>query len=117
MTTSKKKGRGGKCGRSEIVQARLNPKWRFIAGLMTTHQGCTLSRFIEQSVRQVAEKYELEVLSSRKAQTEGYLFAERHPKKMTARAVGDCLWSPHASKRFVMTALYSISEKYSEKLF
>ena len=103
---SKKRGGGGKYHRSKIVQARLNPKWRFIAGLMAKHQGCTLSHFIEQLVRQIAEEYELAVLSSRKAQTDAYLFAARHSTKMTARAVGDCLWSPNAGERFVMTALY-----------
>ena len=104
--TPHKRGSGGKFHRSEIIQTRFNPKLRFIAELMAKHQGFSLSRLIEQVMIQAAEEYKLDVLSSRKAQTDAYLFAERHPTKMTVRAVGDRIWSPNAAERFVMTALY-----------
>jgi hypothetical protein len=46
----KKKGAGGKLSRSEIIQARLNPKVRFAAELVATYERRTLSSLVESAV-------------------------------------------------------------------
>jgi hypothetical protein len=59
----KKSGAGGKLGRSEIVQARLNAKSRFAAEIIATHERRTLSSLVESAIDQYAKiyKFNLEV--------------------------------------------------------
>lgn len=50
----RKKGGGGKLTRSEIIQARLDPKLHMAAEIMARTERRTLSSFIERSIEQAA---------------------------------------------------------------
>src|ERR1700730_16830959 len=54
----KKKGAGGKLSRSEILQARLNPKLRFTVELMARLERRTVSSFIEGLIEKAAKENE-----------------------------------------------------------
>lgn len=51
----RKKGGGGKLNRSEILQARLNPKLRLGAEIMVRSQRRTLSSLIETLIEAATE--------------------------------------------------------------
>jgi len=51
------KGAGGKLVRSEIIQARLSPKLRFMAELISRAERRTLSSLIEMLIDDVAQNY------------------------------------------------------------
>lgn len=51
----RKKGGGGKLNRSEIIQARLDPKIHMAAEIMARSERRTLSSFIEKSIEQAAK--------------------------------------------------------------
>src|SRR3990167_395646 len=52
---ARKKGGGGKLNRSEIIQARLDPKLHMAAEIMARAERRTLSSFIERSIEQMAK--------------------------------------------------------------
>src|SRR5579872_1699710 len=51
---TRKKGGGGKLNRSEIIQARLDPKLHMAAEIMARSERRTLSSFIEKTIEQSA---------------------------------------------------------------
>jgi hypothetical protein len=56
---ARKKGGGGKLNRSEIIQARLDPKTHMAAEIMGRSERRTLSSFIEHTIEQAAKTYQV----------------------------------------------------------
>jgi len=56
---ARKKGGGGKLNRSEIIQARLDPKNHMAAEIMARSERRTLSSFIERSIEIAAKTYKV----------------------------------------------------------
>lgn len=56
---ARKKGGGGKLNRSEIIQARLDPKIHMAAEIMARSERRTLSSFIERSTEVAAKTYKV----------------------------------------------------------
>lgn len=56
---ARKKGGGGKLNRSEIIQARLDPKTHMAAEIMARSERRTLSSFIERSIELAAKTYKI----------------------------------------------------------
>jgi hypothetical protein len=56
---ARKKGGGGKLNRSEIIQARLDPKLHMAAEIMSRSDRRTLSSFIERVIEQAAKKHKV----------------------------------------------------------
>lgn len=108
-TKKPKKNAGGKLNRSVIIQARLSPKLRFIAELIARHQRRTLSSLIEHLLEETAERYQLPLLLSEKAQTDYYLFSTRQTQKVRASEAAERLWSADEADRFAAVALFAPS--------
>lgn len=58
---ARKKGAGGKLARTEVVQARLNPKLRMAAEIMARQQRRTLSSFFEELVDKAAKEQMIDI--------------------------------------------------------
>lgn len=56
---ARKKGGGGKLNRSEIIQARLDPKIHMSAEIMARSERRTLSSYIEYIIEQAAKTYQV----------------------------------------------------------
>lgn len=92
----KKKGAGGKLSRSEIIQARLNPRVRFMSELIATHQRRTLSSLVESSLEEYANSAPIVVTIEGKE--ERFYFNE----------LVEELWSPDEVVRFTNTAFVDV---------
>ena len=106
MSRRPKKGAGGKLNRSEIIQARLNPKLRFIAEIMARQQRRTLSSLIESLIEDAAESYKIPLMLSEKSQTDRYLLGKRKYQKISMKAAADLVWSLEEADRFAALALF-----------
>ena|SRR3990167_3977820 len=56
---ARKKGGGGKLNRSEIIQARLDPKLHMAAEIMARCERRTLSSFIEKCIEDASKSYKV----------------------------------------------------------
>lgn len=91
MAESKRKGRGGKLARSEVVQVRLDPKLRFTAELAAAKERRTLSSFIEWAVERAVNEVQLWTESD---------------GSIPAAVVADRVWDVDEADRFANTARY-----------
>jgi hypothetical protein len=105
MTTRKKSG-GSKLNRSEILQARLNPKLRLAAEIISRHQRRTVSSLIEVLMEEAMVRHKVPVLSTPAAQVKANLIGKIKPQQLTVKEVIDCIWSAEEADRFARFALF-----------
>lgn len=89
----KKKGAGGKLSRSEIIQARLNPKLKFAAEIIANHERRTLSSLIETAMEVYAKTCRLNLEINGIEEIIGF------------DDLLEKIWDPHAAIRYVKTGL------------
>lgn len=92
--------------RSEIIQARLSPRIRFMAELMARHQRRTLSSLIEHLVEAASQSYMLPLVVSEEAQIRQDLFSEYQFQNVPLAEAGNRLWSVDEADRFAALALF-----------
>jgi len=100
-----KKGGGGKLNRSEILQARLNPKLRLAAEIMGRIQRRTVSSLIEVLVEDAMKKQKISayrMLQSPKVLPESY----KKPQDITLEDIIDEIWSFDEADRFANMAFH-----------
>lgn len=105
MLPSKNKGAGGKLNRSEIIQARLNPKAKYAVELMARLERRTVSSIFEGLLEEAINTYPVEAILQDKAQVASLLLGERTPQNTSLKKVLDKLWSPDEIERFVGFAI------------
>lgn len=93
----KKEGAGGRLNRSEIVQARLNPKIRFAADLVSRYERQTLSSLIESSLDLYLTTCKIGIN------------IKNSYEKLSVKEAVELLWSPDEAIRFIKIAS-SLSE-------
>lgn len=86
----KRKGMGGKLGRTETVQVRLDPKLRYTAELAAWKERRTLSSFIEWAVERSVK--------------EVYVARDTHGNLVSASQVADEVWNSIDVYRFLNLA-------------
>lgn len=115
----KKKGAGGKLNRSEILQARLNPKLRFTVELMARLERRTVSSFIEGLIEKAAKDSEIKIIP--RDQAHGSFILSTNPPRVrtTVEKAVRQIWEPEEADRFVAFALYApdLLSDYEEKLW
>lgn len=90
----KKIGPGGKLNRSEIVQARLDPKLRFAAELVSTYERRTVSSLIETALESYLKICRLDFATD-----------EEVYSKVTVDEILELVWSPNEAIRFTKKGL------------
>lgn len=105
MLPSKNKGAGGKLNRSEIIQARLNPKAKYAVELMARLERRTVSSIFEGLLEEAIKTYPVEAITQDKAQAASLLLGERTPQQTSLKKVLDKLWSPDEIARFIAFAI------------
>lgn len=101
----RKKGGGGKLNRSEIIQARLDPKLHMAAEILARSQRRTLSSLIEVLIESAAEKTKIPATVSGAAQINAIQLNRKKREMRSVSDLIDLLWSSEESDRFVMMAL------------
>lgn len=102
----KKKGAGGKLNRSEIVQARLNPKMRFAAEIMARYERRTLSSLLEGLIEQTLKDYRIPAMVGEKSQANLLLFGgEGKNQKVSLKFLLDDIWTIEEADRFASFAI------------
>lgn len=101
----KKKGGGGKLNRSEIVQARLNPKLRFVAEIMARYERRTLSSLFEGLLEKAMKNYVVDALVHEKEQISLLLFGESYPQRIQLKDLIESIWSVEDADRFASFAM------------
>ena len=102
---TKKKGGGGKLNRSEIIQARLDPKLHMAAEILGRYQRRTLSSLIEVLLGEAINKIKIPATFSDNTQIEYYLMGRKKREKQSIKDITDAIWSDHEADRFAMLAL------------
>lgn len=102
---ARKKGGGGKLNRSEIIQARLDPKLHMAAEILARSQRRTLSSLIETLIEDAIKKNTIPAVVSHNTQID--VFLEKSPvrQEITVKEAADLIWSAEEADRFVMLAL------------
>lgn len=103
--TSRKKGAGGKLNRTEILQARLNPKLRFTLELMARSERRTVSSLIEGLVEKAAKTMEIAIIPRDQAHCSFILPADLPTIKTTVEKAARQIWEVDEAGRFVAFAL------------
>lgn len=103
---TKKKGGGGKLNRSEILQARLNPKLRLAAEIISRHQRRTVSSLIEVLMEEAMVRHKVPVLSTPAAQVKANLLGKMKAQQLSVKEVIDRIWSSEEADRFAGFALF-----------
>ena len=101
----RKKGGGGKLNRSEILQARLNPKLRLAAEIMGRIQRRTVSSLIEILVEDAMKNQKISayrMAESPRVLPESY----KKPQDVTLDDVIDHIWSFEEAERFANFAFH-----------
>ncbi|OGT38347.1 MAG: hypothetical protein A3F11_05845 [Gammaproteobacteria bacterium RIFCSPHIGHO2_12_FULL_37_14] len=102
---ARKKGGGGKLNRSEIIQARLDPKLHMAAEIMARCERRTLSSLIETLIEEAVEKYKVPAVPTHNAQINMLLDKSPEREEITIKSAVDMIWSPEEADRFAMFAL------------
>jgi len=106
---ARKKGGGGKLNRSEIIQARLDPKLHTAAEIMARIERRTLSSFIEKSIEEAAKrnkvKRNLKFLWWMADHEQFYIGRVTYDEVSVERAVDD-IGVDHEAVRFLKFATY-----------
>jgi hypothetical protein len=115
-----KKGPGGKLGRSEIIQARLDAKLRLAAEIMARSDRRTLSSFIESLIEQAAKKFMVTRNLFQPWWSEGCedsMYSKTDTINVES-AVCD-IWNDHDSIRFLKFGIHfpNLLNEEEEKLF
>lgn len=115
----KKKGAGGKLNRSEILQARLNPKLRFTVELMARLERRTVSSFIEGLIEKAAKDSEIKIIPRDQAHGSFILPPNQPWVRTTVEKAVRQMWEPEEADRFVAFALCApdLLSDYEEKLW
>lgn len=92
--------------RTVVMTVRISPPLRFVAEMIARHQHRTVSSLMESLLAEKAASYCLPVVSTEKAQTNDYLFGQRHTEKIIAQEVGEQLWSAEDADLFAGMALF-----------
>ncbi|HVV67952.1 MAG TPA: hypothetical protein VHE99_02790 [Gammaproteobacteria bacterium] len=115
----KRKGAGGKLNRSEILQARLNPKLRFTVELMARLERRTVSSFIEGLIEKAAKESKIKMTP--REQAHGSFILPTAPPQVhtTVEKAVRQMWEPDEADRFVAFALCApdLLSDYEEKLW
>jgi len=91
VAETKRKGRGGKLARTEVVQVRLDPKLRFAAELAAAKERRTLSSFVEWAVEHAVRMVRV--------------YGERDLATVrSAEDVANAVWDVDEADRFVKLA-------------
>lgn len=105
----RKKGGGGKLNRSEIIQARLDPKLHMAAEIMARSERRTLSSFIEKTIEQSARdtnvKRNLKFLWWLENHEQYYVGKKTFDEVTVEEAVQD-IADEHEAVRFVRFGMY-----------
>lgn len=121
---ARKKGGGGKLNRSEIIQARLDPKLHMAAEIMARSERRTLSSFIEHAIEQTAKNYKVKRnlffpwwSESPDLYCRDKIYSESD-KVTVEKAVQDII-SDHEAIRFFKFASYfpDLLNKHEEEMF
>ena len=102
---ARKKGGGGKLNRSEVIQARLDPKIHMAAEILARSQRRTLSSLIEVLMDEAISKTKIAAASSDNLQTNVYLLGAKKRQKISIKDAVDLMWSYEEADRFAMLAL------------
>lgn len=101
----RKKGGGGKLNRSEIIQARLDPKLHLAAEILARVHRRTLSSVIEVLIDTAAEKTKIASTVSEGTQIDVAFLKRKKREKTSIKNIVDLMWSGEEADQFVMMAL------------
>jgi len=101
----RKKGGGGKLNRSEILQARLNPKLRLAAEIMARSQRRTISSLIEILVEDAMKRNTVPVHVLPYSQI-NMLGASTMTEDLPVNETIEHIWTPDEADRFANFALF-----------
>ena len=101
----RKKGGGGKLNRSEVIQARLDPKLHLAAEILARMHRRTLSSVIEVLIDAAAEKTKVAATVSDNAQIDVTALGRKKREKISIKDIVDLMWSGEEADQFVMMAL------------
>jgi len=121
---ARKKGGGGKLNRSEIIQARLDPKLHMAAEIMARSERRTLSSLIEKCIEQASKSYKVKRnlfhpwWSEWPDQNRDELIYSECDEVTAEQAASDIV-SDHEAIRFFKFAIYfpELLNKAEEELF
>lgn len=102
---ARKKGGGGKLNRSEIIQARLDPKIHMAAEILARSQRRTLSSLIETLIEDAIKNTKIPAVISHNTQIDVFLENSTERQEITIKEAVDIIWSPEEADRFAMFAL------------
>jgi hypothetical protein len=101
----RKKGGGGKLNRSEVIQARLDPKLHLAAEILARVHRRTLSSVIEVLIEAAAEETKVAAAVSDNTQIDITLLKRKKREKISIKDIVDLMWSGEEADQFVMMAL------------
>lgn len=115
-TENRKKGGGGKMNRSEIIQARLDPKLHMAAELLARTKHRTLSNLVETLIDAEVEKCKISVVSHNMEHKDFNGYAQKKTHTLSIKEAINQIWTTENADLFALFAFNLPDSLNSEEL-